>query len=307
MAGDTVFNLLRLNEFITDSNDRPESPPIILNAEVVWNPFDDIVPRVLPQMMNEDIQVEKSTSETKAVKNLSLLSFGEDEQEEDWISEDVFKKTKNLIPKKKNIRKKKIMEEEEHVNEDKKDIIEGKEDIIEDKSSLEHDSSINSQSKDDVKNNKDSKPSKGSKLTKESQPSEDVFLSEHDWEKKMKEKASAWKHVEQKMEDYEKKKGKELKKRRRRNDQFADEFDEDEDEDEENDVEVVTSSKLKRKGLFAEPKEKDKKETSSSKKKLKMEEADIMKKFELFEQSLKTPAPKESWKSHVLKFEKEAS
>lgn len=29
----------------TDDTDRPMEPPLFLDAEVVWNPFEDIVPR----------------------------------------------------------------------------------------------------------------------------------------------------------------------------------------------------------------------------------------------------------------------
>ncbi len=36
----------------TDENDRPLDPPVLKEAEVVWNPFDDVVPR-------EDVQRAK--------------------------------------------------------------------------------------------------------------------------------------------------------------------------------------------------------------------------------------------------------
>jgi hypothetical protein len=73
-VGDTIYNLLRFNELPVrqalpplswaglvgsnslsvlccparqgDDNDRPLDPPVIREAEVVWNPFEDIVPRV---------------------------------------------------------------------------------------------------------------------------------------------------------------------------------------------------------------------------------------------------------------------
>lgn len=45
-AGDTIYNVLRFNEQETDDDDRPMDPPRLLRADVLWNPFDDIVPRV---------------------------------------------------------------------------------------------------------------------------------------------------------------------------------------------------------------------------------------------------------------------
>ena len=33
----------------TDGDDRPRNPPVITGAEVIWNPFDDIVPRITPE------------------------------------------------------------------------------------------------------------------------------------------------------------------------------------------------------------------------------------------------------------------
>jgi peptidyl-prolyl cis-trans isomerase SDCCAG10 len=45
-AGDTIYNLLRFNELETNDDDRPVDPPRLLRADVLYNPFDDIVPRV---------------------------------------------------------------------------------------------------------------------------------------------------------------------------------------------------------------------------------------------------------------------
>lgn len=46
VTGDTVFNMLKLEEGIVDHNERPMYPHKILKAEILLNPFDDIVPRV---------------------------------------------------------------------------------------------------------------------------------------------------------------------------------------------------------------------------------------------------------------------
>lgn len=42
-----------------DDNDRPLDPPVIRDAEVVWNPFEDLVPRV-------DKEAIKAEQEAKA-------------------------------------------------------------------------------------------------------------------------------------------------------------------------------------------------------------------------------------------------
>ena len=33
----------------TDEDDRPKHPPSITGVEVIWNPFEDIVPRITPE------------------------------------------------------------------------------------------------------------------------------------------------------------------------------------------------------------------------------------------------------------------
>jgi len=42
VVGDTIYNLMALQSLDTDSNDRPNDPPIIRRTKVVLNPFDDI-------------------------------------------------------------------------------------------------------------------------------------------------------------------------------------------------------------------------------------------------------------------------
>lgn len=46
VAGDTLFNVMKMTELELDQNDRPLYPPRIKRTEVVINPFDDIVPRI---------------------------------------------------------------------------------------------------------------------------------------------------------------------------------------------------------------------------------------------------------------------
>lgn len=46
VAGDTLFNVMKMTELELDENERPLYPPRIKSAEVVLNPFDDIIPRI---------------------------------------------------------------------------------------------------------------------------------------------------------------------------------------------------------------------------------------------------------------------
>lgn len=45
VTGNTIFNLLSISDVETDAQDRPLHPPKLLSVEVLWNPFEDIVPR----------------------------------------------------------------------------------------------------------------------------------------------------------------------------------------------------------------------------------------------------------------------
>ncbi len=78
VAGDTVFNLLRMGEVETDDNDRPVDGITLKTVEVLMNPFDDVVPRI-SQKVAEVMAPTKP--KPKGTKNLTLLSFGEEEAE----------------------------------------------------------------------------------------------------------------------------------------------------------------------------------------------------------------------------------
>ncbi|KAB2627851.1 peptidyl-prolyl cis-trans isomerase CYP57 [Pyrus ussuriensis x Pyrus communis] len=82
VTGDSIYNLVRLGELETDKEDRPlDPPPRILSVEVLWNPLDDIVPRVRAKPLTES----KNNTENKDTKKkaLNLLSFGEEAEEEE--------------------------------------------------------------------------------------------------------------------------------------------------------------------------------------------------------------------------------
>ncbi|XP_017581004.1 spliceosome-associated protein CWC27 homolog [Pygocentrus nattereri] len=82
VTGDTVYNMLRLAEVECDSNERPLNPHKIRSTEVLHSPFDDIVPREI-KAKKEKSKEEGKKSQSKATKNFSLLSFGEEAEEEE--------------------------------------------------------------------------------------------------------------------------------------------------------------------------------------------------------------------------------
>jgi peptidyl-prolyl cis-trans isomerase SDCCAG10 len=63
-----------MNDFEVDRNDRPIFPPKIINTEILFNPFDDIVPRILPKK-NDNTKKEQTTAETqkKGVKYFEIF------------------------------------------------------------------------------------------------------------------------------------------------------------------------------------------------------------------------------------------
>ncbi|XP_060077332.1 spliceosome-associated protein CWC27 homolog [Ylistrum balloti] len=81
VGGDTIYNMIRLQEVDVDSNDRPTYPLKIKNTKVLSNPFDDIVPRQKTKESEENDS--KSKSKSKGTKNYSLLSFGEEAEEDE--------------------------------------------------------------------------------------------------------------------------------------------------------------------------------------------------------------------------------
>jgi len=45
VTGNTVFNLMRMGDADTDDKDRPVERVRLIKTEVIWNPFEDIIPR----------------------------------------------------------------------------------------------------------------------------------------------------------------------------------------------------------------------------------------------------------------------
>lgn len=84
IGGETIYNVMEFNNLEVDSQDRPEHPPIIQEVEVLWNPFEDIIPR---STRAERESASKRAAEAEAAaakpskrrkKNVDLLSFGDD-------------------------------------------------------------------------------------------------------------------------------------------------------------------------------------------------------------------------------------
>lgn len=82
VAGDTLYNMLRLEDGLVDADDRPLHPHRIISTQVLVNPFDDIVPRTT-KSQEEAKEEKKPRPAAAATKNFKLLSFGEEAEEEE--------------------------------------------------------------------------------------------------------------------------------------------------------------------------------------------------------------------------------
>jgi peptidyl-prolyl cis-trans isomerase SDCCAG10 len=87
VTGTTIYNALQIGECeLAEGTDRPVEPPSIVRVDVVWNPFEDIVPRTMKPQASE-LQLGGAGDEAergpRKRKNLALLSFGDEADEED--------------------------------------------------------------------------------------------------------------------------------------------------------------------------------------------------------------------------------
>ncbi|XP_029025950.1 spliceosome-associated protein CWC27 homolog isoform X1 [Betta splendens] len=89
VTGDTVYNMLRLADVECDHDERPLNPHKIRTTEVLYSPFDDIVPRETKKTKKDKDKEEAKKSQSKATKNFSLLSFGEEAEEEEEMANQV--------------------------------------------------------------------------------------------------------------------------------------------------------------------------------------------------------------------------
>ncbi|XP_073227409.1 spliceosome-associated protein CWC27 homolog [Porites lutea] len=81
VAGNTIYNMIKMEDCEVDGDDRPLFPPKIKKTEILHNPFDDIVPR----QKKEEIKAksDEKKRKVKGTKNFSLLSFGEEAEEDE--------------------------------------------------------------------------------------------------------------------------------------------------------------------------------------------------------------------------------
>ena len=88
VTGTTIYNALKIGECeVVEGSDRPVEPPSIQKCEVVWNPFTDLVPRNLRPPPHEvligGVGEEEVRGGARKRKNLALLSFGDEAEEEE--------------------------------------------------------------------------------------------------------------------------------------------------------------------------------------------------------------------------------
>ncbi|XP_075695255.1 spliceosome-associated protein CWC27 homolog [Rhinoderma darwinii] len=97
VTGDTIYNILRLAEVDIGEEDRPFNPHKIKTTDVLFNPFDDLVPRVTKKLKKQEEETKQP--KVKGTKNFNLLSFGEEAEEEE---EEVNKVSETLKGKSKS-------------------------------------------------------------------------------------------------------------------------------------------------------------------------------------------------------------
>lgn len=75
VGNNTIYNVIRISEVEVDPNDRPLILPRILSAEVVENPFEDIIPREIKQKK----PVASSITENSQKKSKILISYDDED------------------------------------------------------------------------------------------------------------------------------------------------------------------------------------------------------------------------------------
>lgn len=83
VTGKTVYNMLKLQDCDVDHDERPTFPNKIKRTEILSNPFEDIVPRLKEQNKTDNESSKNNKTQMKGTKNFSLLSFGEEAEEDE--------------------------------------------------------------------------------------------------------------------------------------------------------------------------------------------------------------------------------
>jgi peptidyl-prolyl cis-trans isomerase SDCCAG10 len=83
VTGNTIFNLLKMEQCDVNSSDRPVEDVVLYSIEILNNPFPDLVPSVGSKtaLAHDTTKVCSSKPARKAVKDTALVSFGDDEEE----------------------------------------------------------------------------------------------------------------------------------------------------------------------------------------------------------------------------------
>jgi peptidyl-prolyl cis-trans isomerase SDCCAG10 len=108
LTGNAIYNLLPVNDLQVDADERPLFPPKIIRTEVLFNPFDDIVPRVrvpsaeeiaAKQTATEAASATAALAASKRVVSRNVLSFVEDDDDnDDDDGNSLAKKPIKLVP-----------------------------------------------------------------------------------------------------------------------------------------------------------------------------------------------------------------
>ncbi|XP_032218744.2 spliceosome-associated protein CWC27 homolog isoform X2 [Nematostella vectensis] len=93
VTGNTIYNMIKMADMEVDDNDHPLYPPKVIRTEVLSNPFDDIEPRQNQRKPEKKANHEKKPK-VKGTKNFSLLSFGEEAEDDEEEVKTVSKKMK---------------------------------------------------------------------------------------------------------------------------------------------------------------------------------------------------------------------
>lgn len=85
VTGNTIYNVLKMGEVEVDGADRPLDSLRVTKIEVLWNPFDDLLPRSRPAVQDrqDDSKKKKGASKAVAVRDSKLLSFSAPDDEDD--------------------------------------------------------------------------------------------------------------------------------------------------------------------------------------------------------------------------------
>ena len=86
IEGDTVYNLMKMAEaemVDEEGSERPLYPTKITGAEVLVNPFEDMIAKVREAPRVKDVEAKKEVKKRKKAAGKNVLSFGGEDEEDD--------------------------------------------------------------------------------------------------------------------------------------------------------------------------------------------------------------------------------